>query len=111
MHRRPRWWLFAGLLLAAQAALVGCPGATTPDTVTTPSDPPAPGYFEDMTRASGVNFVYRNGEEANHMAILESLGGGVALLDFDGDGLLDIFLPGGGYFTKKFEDYVEFKDG
>jgi hypothetical protein len=60
----------------------------------------APPLFEDVTAASGVDFTYRNGEEtADHVSILESLGGGVALLDFDGDGLLDVFLPGGGYYT------------
>jgi hypothetical protein len=46
-----------------------------------------------------VDFTYRNGEEAGHYAILESLGGGIALLDYDGDGLFDIFVTGGGYFT------------
>jgi hypothetical protein len=33
------------------------------------------------------------------MSILESLGGGVGLIDFDGDGLLDVFLPGGGGYA------------
>jgi hypothetical protein len=55
-------------------------------------------FFQDMTAKSGVDFSYRNGEEAGHLTLLESLGGGVALIDFDGDGLLDIFLIGGGYF-------------
>src|SRR5580658_5470162 len=55
-------------------------------------------WFEDVTARSGIEFVYRNGEEANHHAILESLGGGVALIDFDGDGLLDVFVTGGGAF-------------
>ena len=51
-------------------------------------------------RPAGIDFAYRNGEEVQppHLAILESLGGGVALIDYDGDGLLDIFLPGGGHF-------------
>jgi hypothetical protein len=55
--------------------------------------------FTDMTASSGLCFTYRNGEEARHYSILESLGGGVALIDYDQDGLLDIFLPGGGYFA------------
>ncbi len=54
--------------------------------------------FEDKTPASGIDFTYRNGEEAEHYTILESLGGGIALIDYDGDGLLDLFVPGGGTF-------------
>jgi RNA polymerase sigma factor (sigma-70 family) len=58
-----------------------------------------PSFFRDMTPESGVDFTYRNGEEAEQHTVLESLGGGVALLDYDGDGVLDVFLPGGGYFA------------
>jgi hypothetical protein len=56
-------------------------------------------WFADLTAASGVMHRYENGEAAGHLAILESLGGGVALLDVDQDGDVDIFLPGGGGYT------------
>jgi RNA polymerase sigma factor (sigma-70 family) len=55
--------------------------------------------FRDMTPTSGVEVTYRNGHEAGHYAPLEELGGGVALIDYDGDGLLDIFLVGGGFYA------------
>lgn len=54
--------------------------------------------FREMTKTSGIDFSYRNGQEAGHYAIIESLGGGVALLDYDGDGRLDLFCAAGGYF-------------
>jgi enediyne biosynthesis protein E4 len=64
-----------------------------------PSEPPgAAGAFENVTAGSGIDFTYRNGEDADHLTILESLGGGVGLIDYDGDGLLDVFLTGGGAF-------------
>jgi hypothetical protein len=57
-----------------------------------------PPVFRDVTPGSGIDFICRNGEEADQFTILESLGGGVALIDYDNDGWLDIFLAGGGYF-------------
>jgi hypothetical protein len=64
------------------------------------NDSPAPALFDDVTASSGIDFAYQNGEDLQppHLSILESLGGGVALLDYDGDGLLDVYVPGGGYF-------------
>lgn len=60
-----------------------------------------PPLFEDVTKTAGIEFTYRNGEDAGNFAIIESMGGGVALLDYDRDGLLDVFVVGGGYYEGK----------
>lgn len=69
--------------------------------------PTLPGAFLDVTPGSGIDFAYRNGEEANQYSILESLGGGVGLLDYDLDGRLDLFLTGGGFFGGEKRDQVQ----
>ncbi len=87
----------AGLLFAVGGCQQGpegpAPGAVPDPAVT------GPPVFEDVTASSGVRATYHNGQEAGHYAILESIGGGAALIDYDGDGLLDIFVPGGGYYA------------
>ncbi len=55
--------------------------------------------FADRTADSGLDFTNRNGEEAGHVSILESLGGGAALLDFDCDDDADLMVAGGGEFV------------
>ncbi|HEV3145585.1 MAG TPA: CRTAC1 family protein [Gemmataceae bacterium] len=72
-----------------------------------PVCPPGPNFFEDVTDQSGIQFTYRNGEERGYYAILSSLGGGGAFIDFDGDGKLDIFVPGGGYYDPPLEKFKE----
>jgi len=57
-----------------------------------------PVLFGDVTEATGIDFMYENGEDAGLYTPLETVGGGVGLIDYDGDGLLDIFFTGGGYF-------------
>jgi hypothetical protein len=61
-------------------------------------DPEGPPFFREVEN-SGIDLTYRNGEEADHYSILEVVGGGVGLLDYDGDGKLDVFLSGGGVFS------------
>ena len=52
--------------------------------------------FRDITSETNVDAVYRNGEEAEFRSIVESLGGGVAVFDYDQDGYLDFYFPQGG---------------
>lgn len=52
--------------------------------------------FEDATSSLSIRHQYRNGEEANEFTYIESIGGGVAVLDYDRDGLPDLFFTGGG---------------
>ena len=91
-------------LLLGLVVLTGCGCKRTPVGLVPTPAPDAemlgPDLFDDVTATSGLDFTYHNGEEVQppHLAILESLGGGLALIDYDGDGLLDVYIPGGGYF-------------
>jgi enediyne biosynthesis protein E4 len=52
-------------------------------------------WFVDLASAAGVEFHYVNGGRGEYW-FPEIMGGGVALFDYDGDGLLDIYLVQGG---------------
>ena len=60
---------------------------------------PSPLRFVDITDSLGIEFKYQNDQQANTYAILESIGGGVAVLDYDLNGQDDLFFPGGGSFN------------
>jgi enediyne biosynthesis protein E4 len=96
-----------GLVAVGLGVFLGCSGSNSsapvpPDIeVKVDSAPTGPVWFKDATAESGVAFTYKNGEEASHFAIIESLGGGVGLIDYDNDGRLDIFLPAGGHYEGK----------
>ena len=49
-----------------------------------------------MTGDSGISFVTVTVRATD--TILEVMGGGCSVLDYDGDGRLDLFFPGGGFF-------------
>ena len=51
--------------------------------------------FEDIAKDAGLSFRHVAANPAQKEYIIETTGSGVALLDFDQDGLLDVFLVNG----------------
>jgi hypothetical protein len=99
----PRWRLLALLsLLPLASGCTGCQSASQGPNNEPPPVPKSPisaasdPWFVEVTAESNIDFVFRNGYEGKQATILESLGGGAGLLDYDGDGLLDVCFSGGG---------------
>jgi enediyne biosynthesis protein E4 len=51
--------------------------------------------FTEITEEAGITWRHFSGESPDRF-LIETMGGGVAFLDFDGDGLQDIFFVNGG---------------
>ncbi|HET9406064.1 MAG TPA: CRTAC1 family protein [Candidatus Sulfotelmatobacter sp.] len=58
----------------------------------------APVIFLDVTHAAGLDKFHHKSGSAEKSTILETPGSGVALLDYDNDGWLDIYLVNGSTF-------------
>ena len=55
----------------------------------------APIFFEDITEKAGLNAFHHRSGSLDKTTILDTPGSGVALLDFDRDGWLDVYLVNG----------------
>ena len=110
------------ILCLALLVVLGCQDSSTPSSsvadtsvapVATEMDSPVLPVFDshsaphDDLRAedwfetdsdSAMSIVYRDGQDAKLMAILETVGGGSAFCDYDGDGDWDLLFTGGGEF-------------
>lgn len=58
----------------------------------------------------GLDFTHQNSPTPNKY-LIETMGGGVALIDYNNDGLLDIFLVNSGYLTSPMKAHERFNRG
>ncbi len=78
--------------LAASAALAAM--ALSPGTPTRAEDTLRPIVLSDVTDRTGIDFRHTDGGSGQHY-IVEYVASGVALFDYDGDALIDIFFLNG----------------
>ncbi len=95
-------WLkpwFLATLLAIGGEVAGAQGVSTrnaaPATRNEASGRPFAARFTDATMESGLSIRYVSGNETAKKYIIEANGSGVAMLDYDNDGHLDLFLVNG----------------
>ncbi len=91
--------VFLSLLGACRPGPGGGKGASPEAAASLPSTPPVQAgpedLFEDVTAKAGIGFVHQlaSGKLTN---IVESVGAGGVVFDFDGDGLPDLYLVNSG---------------
>ncbi|MEO8188752.1 MAG: CRTAC1 family protein [Acidobacteriota bacterium] len=98
-RRRLSVFLFAVAALAGGSA--GCrrtEKAVVPAAAPKPVATPAPVLrFDERARAMGIDFVHVNGARGQKW-MPETMGGGVAVLDYDGDGKPDLLFVSGAWW-------------
>lgn len=67
----------------------GLPDTQAPGAPAHPDSSPA--WYRDVARQAGIDFTHYEGAQGQ-WAVFETMGGGVGLIDFDGDGWLDLYL-------------------
>jgi tetratricopeptide (TPR) repeat protein len=79
------------------ADLLSTPGPPATDRRPGPAQAPAVPKFRDDAEAAGLRFVYDN-DQSPLRRLPETMGGGVGLIDYNGDGFLDVYAVQGGRF-------------
>lgn len=99
--KRPAPALGLAIILSGASALEAFQGMASP---TRPQRrvpaiettlPPITVDYRDVAVEAGLTALHVSGGEDRKKYILETTGSGVAIFDYDGDGLMDVFLPSG----------------
>lgn len=98
--------LISGALAAGLYLVLRKPAVPPPERITllaTPQLPAKPtaaipvARFTDVTTAAGIDFIHTSGAYGDKL-LPESMGGGVAFFDYDGDGAEDLLFVNGTYW-------------
>ncbi|MDP7070020.1 MAG: CRTAC1 family protein [Phycisphaerales bacterium] len=107
--KRPLWIALFGVVLFGvvlfAVVLPGCGESSPPAPAPVPKTQtaePSP-WFEDVAGPSGLDFTWASGADARFL-MPEIVGGGVALLDYDADGDLDVYFVQGGDVDVAWDD-------
>jgi hypothetical protein len=109
------------LLLATALLVPGCGDREDPKPADPSSRPAPPTHemenpnanagptairLEDVSEASGITATNHSGRDGVKEFLLEAVGTGPSWLDYDGDGLLDLYVPDGDVFQNYVLDYA-----
>lgn len=95
------WGVVLAVMAAVALSIVGCGGETAVENVPKAAPPERPKVVElaelpkvrfvDITEESGIDFVHENAAEGEKL-LPETMGSGVAVLDYDSDGHPDLLF-------------------
>ena len=86
---------FLGPIVGLAAILAACGGSNDASPAGNAKSADSAAWFEEVAAPSGIDFVHVRSDELRYW-IPETVSGGAAWLDFDGDGHLDAYLVQGG---------------
>ena len=95
-HRGMKNWMSAAVTLRLLVlGLLGVSVVFFPGFAGPGESPPVPS-FSDSGRSAGLRYVMVSGDKQEKRFLIESVGGGLAVLDYNNDGWMDLYVAGGG---------------
>ncbi|GGA69358.1 hypothetical protein GCM10011507_21080 [Edaphobacter acidisoli] len=92
------WWVMLTICFLLRGVTTALDAQSPANDTAAQGSSGPPGYFVDSTAKMGVNFT-GVAQHTPSKYLIETMGSGVALFDYDNDGRLDIFLVNGASIT------------